>query len=83
MKIAAFPENISDHFSNILEEEKDFTGEKQIDNGFIIKRNKDKATIAYDDGKKIYAVKLSKINGDWQIIGHPSVWSDIRQLLNH
>lgn len=83
MRIENFPERVSEHFTNILIQEKDFVGEKQIDNGFIIKRNKDRATIAYDDGKKIYAVRMNKVNGDWQVVGHPSIWGDIRQLLNH
>lgn len=82
MKNTNFPEEIKEQFLQILEQEREFVGEKPLDNGFIIKRNKDKATITLDDGVKIYAAKMVRVNNEWRVIGFPSIWENIRELLN-
>ena len=76
-----FPENIINHLYKVLEEERDFVGEKPIQKGFIVKRSKDKATITYDDGNYIYAVKLVYNKGEWHVVGYPSMWYNIQELL--
>lgn len=81
LKETEFPENIQAIFGKILENEKDFVGEKALSHGFLIKRNKGKATITYDDGEIIYAAKLFKIKCEWRVIGVASVWDNIQELL--
>lgn len=81
MKDTNFPEEIKEIFYAILLREKDFVGEKPIDNGFIIKRNKDRATITYDDGRIIYAAKMVREHKDWRVIGFPSIWENIQELV--
>lgn len=81
MKDTNFPDKIKEHFYLILKKERDFVGEKPIDNGFIIKRNKDRATITYDDGNVIYAAKMVKSHDEWKVIGFPSIWGNIQELV--
>lgn len=81
MKETGFPQHIQEHFYSILNEERNYIGEKRIESGFLIKRNKNKATITYDDGDSIYAAKMQYSNSDWQVIGVPSIWKDIKDLL--
>lgn len=76
-----YPPHIIDFLYNVLKEEQDFVGEKPLPRGFIIKRHKDRATISYDDGKHIYAVKTAKLKNDWRVIGVASMWIDIQELL--
>lgn len=81
LKNTAYPAEIKELFYSLLEREAEFIGEKPIKQGYIIKRNKDKATVTYDDGNNIYAIKLVKHKGDWRVIGVASIWDNIQELL--
>lgn len=76
-----YPTEIKRYIYNLLAQEAEFVGEKPIKQGYIIKRNKDKATVTYDDGENIYAVKLAKHKNDWRVIGVASIWDNIQELL--
>ncbi|MNW17353.1 hypothetical protein D3C71_2165200 [compost metagenome] len=64
-----------------MQQEKDYVGEKKIERGFLIKRNKDRATITYDNGNAIYAAKLVRSNNEWRVVGVPSIWENLKDLL--
>jgi len=82
MKDCNFPDDVKKHFYNVLNEEREYIGEKKIERGFIIKKNKDRATITYDNGHAIYAAKLIKSNNeDWKVVGVPSIWENLKDLL--
>lgn len=66
----------------VIEEEEDFEGEKPIRNGFIVKSQVNKATIVYNDGEYIYALKVIRTKKGWKVIGVPSMWKDLNEIVN-
>lgn len=75
------PVEVYEKFVEVLIKEKEFIGCKNIDNGYLIKRNKNKATMTLDIDKNIYSLKFIYQDGRWKMSSVPSVWPNIKDLL--
>ena len=78
------PENILKEFKSIAEHEKDFIGERLIDNGYILKEEFNKIAITIQRNQKLYSAKLkcSSTNEDiWNFEGEVYRWENIEHLV--
>lgn len=71
------PEHVLAIFQKILAENLNMVGEKPLDKGYLIKRNKDRATISHDDNDVLYAVRFIRHLGKWKIHGKVSAYRTI------
>jgi len=74
------PQEVLRLFVDILNKERDFIGEKAIDDGYLVKGMKNRATITFSDGKKVYSAKFAWVGKMWKMAGLPSMWSSIRDI---
>lgn len=71
------PEHVFKIFQEILEENTNMVGEKPLDKGYFIKKNKDRATISHDDDSALYVVRFIRHQGKWKIHGKVSAYRTI------
>ena len=74
------PVEIMSLFIEILEKNKNFVGEKPLGNGFLIKKSANKATITLDRGGKVYSAKMIFSHNEWNVVGIPSIWDNIKDI---